>query len=308
MFYLPRIFWNTASSKCGFSISNIIEAANNCKKAEKFDEYETKYMRYLITNLDQYLDDPRRIQRKLSNNRFIRAIQTSMICSGRFMGNYLVILYFIIKLLYLGNAIMQIAILSALLGYNFLNFGIDFMRTLAKGEGWITDSKYFPKTAYCDFTIREMGNPQKVHRYTVQCVLPINLFNQQIFIIIWFWYFIVIMFNFIDLIKWTIRSLPHKPRLWLKRRVGLIYENVLINDKVSPKLEHFTNAYLKPDGIFLLLLVANNTGDYVATNLIHELWKKHHERYKDLFLNEEIEDKCEILIQNDNLILHKSKT
>jgi len=27
--------------------------------------------------------------------------------------------------------------------------------------------------------IREIGNPGKSHRYTVQCVLPINLFNQQ---------------------------------------------------------------------------------------------------------------------------------
>ncbi len=61
----------------------------------------------------------------------------------------------------------------------------------------------------CDFMIREIGNPNKSHRYTVQCVLPINLFNQQIFTVIWFWYVIVLCYNTQSLISWILKKLVY---------------------------------------------------------------------------------------------------
>jgi hypothetical protein len=53
--------------------------------------------------------------------------------------------------------------------------------------------------------IREVGNPNKSHKYTVQCVLPINLFNQQIFTAIWFWYMLVLFWNIAEFIIWVQR-------------------------------------------------------------------------------------------------------
>ena len=46
--------------------------------------------------------------------------------------------------------------------------------------GWDTQSQYFPKVTLCDFQIREALHPRDSHRYTVQCVLPLNLFSQQV--------------------------------------------------------------------------------------------------------------------------------
>ena len=57
----------------------------------------------------------------------------------------------------------------------------------------------------CDFMIREIGNAKKSHRYTVECVLPVNLFNQQIFQLVWFWYIIVLTTNIIGLVVWLLR-------------------------------------------------------------------------------------------------------
>jgi hypothetical protein len=68
----------------------------------------------------------------------------------------------------------------------------------------------FLEVAYCDFYIREWGNPNKSHRYTIQCVLPINLFNQQIFIFIWIWFNLIFLYNVIDIIKWCLRCSPCK--------------------------------------------------------------------------------------------------
>ena len=53
--------------------------------------------------------------------------------------------------------------------------------------------------------IREVGNPNKSHKYTVQCVLPINLFNQQIFTAIWFWYMLVLFWNIAEFMIWVQR-------------------------------------------------------------------------------------------------------
>ena len=39
-------------------------------------------------------------------------------------------------------------------------------------------------------------------------------------------------------------------------------------------------------GIFMIRMIANNTSDYVATDLIHQLWCQHDEKYGDQFFNE----------------------
>lgn len=61
-------------------------------------------------------------------------------------------------------------------------------------------SERFPRVTLCDFQIRQQAN---IHCYTVQCVLPINLFNEKIFLIIWFWLVFVAVATFVNLLHWT---------------------------------------------------------------------------------------------------------
>jgi innexin len=142
----------------------------------------------------------------------------------------------------------------------------------------------------CDFHIRELGNPNISHRYTIECVLPINLFNQQIFVFLWFWYFLLLVWNISGFFIWLSRSLPLKSTNWISRRISLS-----LNLSKSPSmqeinqqkriLDHFINVYLEPDGLFLVRLISINTNDYVATDLIHKLWIKHLSSYKNKFNN-----------------------
>lgn len=102
-------------------------------------------MKYLVKNIDQYVDDSRRYEPNRNKNRFVRIAATILPCFGRYLGNYIVILYFVVKILYILNTCMQIYIISVLLDQSFWLFGYEVLVKLLTGQGWlVSSSKYFP--------------------------------------------------------------------------------------------------------------------------------------------------------------------
>jgi len=85
----------------------------------------------------------------------------------------------------------QLFFLNYVLATKYNTFGIDVLRGLVTNEDW-TDQSYvaFPRVTLCDFKVRgqDMVN---VHDYTVQCVLPINLYNECIYVFLWYWMVLV---------------------------------------------------------------------------------------------------------------------
>ncbi|KAL7675035.1 hypothetical protein ACOME3_001303 [Neoechinorhynchus agilis] len=196
--------------------------------------------------------------------------------SGRFLGNYLIILYFSVKCMFGLNVICQIFLLSEFLGQKFQLFGIEVLKRMLAGQGWDSSSKYFPKVTLCDLKVREPGHPQISHQYTVQCVLPINLFNQQIFTFIWFWYIIVLVVTVYDIAVWAMRFLPSKRYNYIERRLRLMANrNKMFELKAPASCDHFIYSYLETDGIFMLRLLSTNTSDFVCTEIIQSLWMQY---------------------------------
>ena len=67
-------------------------------------------------------------------------------------------------------------------------------------EDWSRKTR-FPQVTICEFYVKAVGgkDPRGVH-HTAQCVLPINLFNEKLFIVLWFWMVLVATvtcFNFL---------------------------------------------------------------------------------------------------------------
>jgi hypothetical protein len=88
---------------------------------------------------------------------------------------------------YILNAIGQLFVLNAVLAAKYDTFGADIVRNLADNVDWTEESYVvFPRVTICEFKARgqDMVN---VHPYTVQCVLPINLYNEKIYVFLWFW-------------------------------------------------------------------------------------------------------------------------
>ena len=124
----------------------------------------------------------------------VKRLLTNTVCRpcGRHRGNYLIIVYLVIKCLYLINVIGQLFLLDAFLGVPFHSYGVDVLRGIVPvGADWSSSqsmshlsSSRFPRITMCDLKVRRLG---AVHRYNVQCVLPINLFNEKIFLFVYFW-------------------------------------------------------------------------------------------------------------------------
>ena len=216
-------------------IKDIIEASHDFKSVSKIEK-NRKMMEYMIGTIDQYVDDPRRQQSNRNMNLFRRFISLMCFMFGKFLGNYLVILYLFIKMLYIVNCLGQLFLISVLLGRNYYIYGATIFRDMLQGKGY-ADSEYFPRVTMCKFQVRELGIKNFSHEYNVQCVLPINLFNQQIFTFLWFWYLILLIINSASLLIWMYRFIPSNQYNYVIRRIKLLRIRLIETSKLPKEAD-----------------------------------------------------------------------
>ena len=120
--------------------------------------------------------------------------------------------------------------------------------------------------------MRRLGNVQD---YTVQCVLTINLFNEKIYLYLWWWFCLVAVMTFVGLLLHTIRTITssHKENYITKHlRLGLDDFDPDSNRNIET-LRQFINDYLRYDGVLLMRLVGHNTNKATVRDLICALYK-----------------------------------
>jgi hypothetical protein len=137
--------------------------------------------------------------------------------------------------------------------------------------------RYFPRESACDFRVR-MNVDSMVHNYTVQCVLPINLFNEQLFTLLWVWLWLVCIINCYDLIIWVLRLLPGSRYNYIRDRIRLKYSE----NTVKRSLNSFITDYLSFDGVFLLRILTLNSSDSVTHDVVQLLWHNYTEGNRNI--------------------------
>ena len=116
----------------------------------------------------------------------------------------------------------------------------------------------------------------------VQCNLPINLFNELIFLILWAWLIFLSSLTFISLILCLISIYTKFGHNFLRK---YLHMNLA---KINKKEEdEFIEKYLKWDGILVLRILSQNTNDIIMSNLIGELFKIHSNLIKNQFHSDE---------------------
>lgn len=260
LFYLPRPLWRILNKKSGLAVNTITDAAIECQR-HRDDKFENN-VRYMSQRMTQFLTG-------LSRRR-----QAAGLCKKfglSIYGSYLTIVYLVIKVLYVVNVIGQLFLLNTFLGTDYHLYGFDVMRRMANGEEWTTSSR-FPRVTLCDFNVRKLGN---IHRYTIQCALPLNLFYEMMFIFLWFWMVFVVTVTACSLVQWVIVS------VFFCFQEGYVTDRLreLDDDTVSKaQIGRFTRVYLRRDGCFILRLVSKNAGDRIAAELVTSLWKEYRDK------------------------------
>lgn len=212
---------------------------------------------------------------------FCNAFKNCCITKGKRNGNYLTVLFVATRIMYTVNSISQLFVLNHFLGNDFIFLGFEIMHKVWYGLDW-AQLQRFPRVTMCDFKIREVGI---THRYTVQCVLSINLFNEKIFIFLWFWFCLVSFMNIFDLIGWVHSIIVNKTARYhyIQQRLYASNNNnkngrINLADPEDKKyFKKFVNNYLKEDGVLALRFLSRNSQDLIVAEVLQKLFESYKE-------------------------------
>lgn len=263
LFVAPRYLWEAFARQGGVNIPRVVKSVKTEVDVEKrVDQAHHSLKSYLDT---QY------------------AIHGTM-CWGfrwaNFTGGY-TSMFFVSKVLYIVNTVVQFIILNSFLSFNFSGHKLELKKLFTDGNS--LESPRFPRVTMCDFMIRHLGSNQ--HWYSVQCNLPFNMYNEKIFLGIWFWLLFLTVLNFLSIFMW-ITYLSKKRRLGIVKRYLKLsrlppqsteYEPSDSSTFRSPlftadKFHQFQD-YFTIDGFLIFEIIAKNTDDFAATQIMERLYR-----------------------------------
>ncbi|XP_075266145.1 innexin unc-9-like isoform X2 [Convolutriloba macropyga] len=268
LFYIPRTVWRAFCVAAGIDIDKIVNTATTFESVLNPDLW-TKTVRYLAKHYDRYLDAQRDIGHGAIARIRLLASRLFCVCSRRY-GNYLNVFYIFTKFLYLFNVFGQLFLLGHWLGDGYQTYGLTVAKKIFEGKDWTEDGR-FARVTLCDFEVRQVGANVE---YTVQCVLSINLFNEKIYLFVWYWLVFVAIATSINTVQWIIRT------ICLADRMGYIKKHLKFMDRYNSMedrkmVRRFVNIYLRPDGVFMIRLLSKNTNSIIVSELVAQLWDQY---------------------------------
>ena len=266
VFFSTGVIWRIVHGRVGFSLGLVVQTATSCKQSLDV-EARKKIIMYLVRQIDEYLVASRSFKKGWCINlKKILAEYCCLVC-GKVYGNYLTCSYLLIKVMYIFNNLIQLFVLDYFLGYNktYYFYGFHILISMIQGLDWEASDR-FPRVILCDFNIRQHNN---LHRYTLQCALPINLFNEKMFTFIWFLLFVLAVVTFVNLLHWMSKTVIISQQTdYIKREL----RSMNLQEHEFDTVKKFAGKYLRRDGLLILRLISKNAGDIIAAEILHGLW------------------------------------
>ena len=260
-FFLPGYFWRSGSSRFGVPLQRYLDQLNISRHSlSEPPLYRRQLIRNVAASLDQYF----RIRSRSPIPK-------------------LTLFYLLIKFIYLINILIQLISLHYLMNFNF-NIKDILERFLIYSNTVRHASLQFPTNVLCDFIVRFLGKNK--HRHTVQCVLPINVFNEKIFIFSYLWLILLFICTVYNLVfRWIIflflrRNIIDRRHHRVSRTLSKFtfdqdnQDNEVIQIcNYQPITKTFSQRYLRYDGIVILRLLDSNIDLVTINDLMDDLWE-----------------------------------
>ncbi|CAL8077683.1 unnamed protein product [Calicophoron daubneyi] len=289
LFFLPHVVWESlASYTLGENLDAILTMARNANMAEDSAKRQKSVegAAYQLFRLSRQHQDNRSSRWARMQRRAAQLPCGTVCVPGKRMGNVVMVTYLFVKLLYLFNAIGQLYIIRTFLGQDgsLFAFGEKLLGTLASKREW-SESEFFPRQTYCPVTVRHLGTNNNV--YTAICALPVNMFNEKIYIFLWLWIAMVATITGMSMVIWIGRSFLQSCQADFIRDFLVVSLQGQMNEpgrdhpsecsacavtSDDPGISRFIGEAVRSDGTFLLRMVRSNAGDVVAGEILTCWW------------------------------------
>ncbi|KRY74806.1 Innexin unc-9 [Trichinella pseudospiralis] len=264
-FGAPFALWRVCNFRSGFNIETIVSVARESALKEPWDD-ESSQTSIIAAFLCEVL------QLKRNFETYGRSSERNSWLNEKLLnnGSFLTFAYTVVKLLYVINCCLQLLFMQIVLATGRQWMPNIFLRLLS-GNGWELTG-VFPRVTMCDFEVRVLGN---LNRYTVQCVLMINMVNEKIFLLVWCWTVALTCINSLHFVYWLYRNLVRRSRReYIKKLINASHASSM--QESEPKLpgdvEKFADHFLRADGILVIEKVAYHAGQVIASRLTRRLF------------------------------------
>lgn len=131
--------------------------------------------------------------------------------------NLYAIKYFVCEVLNLVNVIVQIYLIDDFLGGEFLTYGKEVLAFTEMDQENRTDPMIyvFPRVTKCLF--RKFGPSGDIQTHDSLCVLPLNVVNEKVYVLMWFWFIILSVITAVHLLTYVPVIIIPKFRFYMMR-------------------------------------------------------------------------------------------
>jgi hypothetical protein len=282
---MPKLIWYLAISNSRHDVTAILDEASKLYDAPDFQKKkgpsksrETKLV-YLNSRLF-----PQEAEDTAANNPSLRS---------PIFKSYLIICYIGVKILYFLNCLLQLGLIHLMIGtrpfgisrFNYLkqdtletHFLAQFVKKISSGVSELIDTSSFPKRTLCDFTFRELASN---HAYTVECILPLNIIVEKMYVFLYIWFILLGFITLIDFVKW-IGYLIHVLVISDRTREHYVRTHLIDRTKYSSdNIKSFARNQLTGDNYFLLKLLSKNISTFVVVDMLDYCFKTKASKKKD---------------------------
>ncbi len=114
------------------------------------------------------------------------------------------------------------------------------------------------------------------------------MFNEKIYIFLWFWMVLVSVMSISSFISWSYKSSFRSSRTMFVRKYLVLRDILEPHDR--KRSDRFADTYLRQDGVFILRIIALNAGELVTAEIVERLWSMYLDRPAGMLITNDLKD------------------